>query len=277
MKTWIRNHQLLSFFGLTFLIMYSVLFTTAYVDPTWLHPWSLVWFLSIFSPTIGAFIISWIIGGWIEVKRLLSGYIRWNVGLRWYVATLFLFWGPLTIGLIYVALGNPHPGLNHELTFGVIAGQLFFNIFSGPLSEEGGWRGFALPRLQEKFNALVSSLILGTIWAFWHLPLFFIPGSDQSQIFFPIYLALNIAFATYLTWLYNNTGGSLLITILGHFCINISMTTVVSRLGLLPSANMYQMTAGPLLILALVLMIIFFGPKYFSRKQVSELPFAREA
>lgn len=273
MKAWIRNHQLVSFFVITFAIMYGVLFPVAFVEPAWFQPWSLTWFLSVFSPTFGALIVTAIVGGWDAVKRLLSAYIRWNVGLRWYIATLFLFWGPLLVGVISVALGNPYPGINPNLTLGVVAGQLFFNIFSGPLSEELGWRGFALPRLQEEFSALVSSLILGTIWAGWHLPLFFMPGSDQAQIFFPIYWALNVAFATYFTWLYNNTKGSVLITILVHFCVNISMTTIVERLRLMPSNNFYQMTAGPLLILVLVLVAAFFGPEYFSRKLVSELPF----
>lgn len=277
MKHWIRNHQLISFFSLTFLIMYSVLFTAIYLGRSSdVQHWSIVWFLSIFSPTISAFIISLITGGWEGVRRWLSGYSRWYVGFRWYLAALFLFLGPLSIGLIYVALGNPHPGLNPQLTVWGVTGQLIFNLFSGPIAEEGGWRGFALPRLQEKFNALVSSLILGTIWACWHIPLFFMPGSDQSTILFPVYLALNIAFSTYITWLYNNTRGSLPITILAHFCINISVATIVDRLGLMPSANFYNMAAGPLLIVALVLMVIFFGPKYFSRKPTSELPFQRE-
>jgi hypothetical protein len=276
MKHWIRNHQLISFFCLTYLIMYGVLFSALYLGRSEdVQHWSLVWFLSIFSPTFSAFILSWVIGGWSEVKRWLSGYFRWNVGFWWYLAALFLFLGPLSIGLIYVALGNPHPGPDPQLAFWGVTGQLVFNLFSGPIAEEGGWRGFALPRLQEKFNALVSSLILGTIWACWHIPLFFIPGSDQSSILFPVYLALNIAFSTYITWLYNNTRGSLLIAILAHFCINISALTIVNRLGLMPSMNFYNMTAGPLLMIALILMVIIFGTRHFSRKPVSELPFRR--
>ena len=273
---WIKKHQLILFFVLTFLIMYTVLFTAIYLNIAGqVQTWSLVWFLSIFSPTWSALIISWVIGGWTEVKRLLSGYLRWKVGVRWYLATLFLFFGPLFLAFIYIALGNPYPGLNPQLTVVGVAGQLLFNLFSGPVAEEGGWRGFALPRLQEKFNALVSSIILGTIWACWHIPLFFMPGSDQASIPFALYLVLNIAFATYITWLYNNTRGSLIITILAHFCINISAFTIVNRLGLLPSMNDYNMTAGPLLIVTLILMVIYFGPRYFSRKPVTELPFQR--
>jgi membrane protease YdiL (CAAX protease family) len=277
MKSWIRAHSLISFFCLTFLIMYTVQFAAIYLGRSAdVQHWSLVWFLSIFSPTFSACIISWVIGGWTEVQRLLSGYVRWNVGLRWYLATLFLFGGPLIIGIIYVALGNPVPGPDPQLTFLGVAGQLFFNLFSGPIAEEGGWRGFALARLQEKFNALVSSIILGTIWASWHIPMFFMPGSDQASIPFSLYLILNIAFATYITWLYNNTRGSLLITILAHFCINISGFTIVNRLGLMPSMNLYNMTAGPLLIVSLILMIVYFGPQHFSRKPISELPYRRE-
>jgi membrane protease YdiL (CAAX protease family) len=275
MKTWIRNHQLISFFVLTFLIMYTVIFSAIYLNRSdESQRWSLIWFLSIFSPTISAFTISWIIGGWTEVKRLLSGYVRWNVGLRWYLATLYLFLGPLTIALIYIALGNDYPGTKPGFTILAMIGQLIFNIFSGPVAEEAGWRGFALPRLQEKYNALVSSLILGTIWACWHIPLYFVPGSSQQGIPFPIYLALNITFAIYITWLYNNTNGSLLITVLAHFCINIASGLIVSALGLLPTMVFY-MTVAPLLVVSLVLMIVFFGPKYFSRKPVSELPFQR--
>jgi hypothetical protein len=179
------------------------------------------------------------------------------------------------MALIYIALGNPYKGLDPELTFMGLAGQLIFNIFSGPVAEEGGWRGFALPRLQEKYGALTSSIILGAMWACWHIPFFFMSGSDQISIPFPLYMVLNIAFATYITWLYNNTKGSLIITILAHFCLNISAFTIVNRLGLLPSMNYYNMTAGPLLVVVLIVMVIYFGPKYFSRKPVSELPFRR--
>lgn len=105
--------------------MYGVLFTVAVVEPAW--------FLSIFSPTWAALLISYVIGGQDEVKRLLSGYLRRKVGLRWYLATLFLFLGPLGIGLVYIALGNPYPGINPGLTLMGVSGQLFLNVFSGPL------------------------------------------------------------------------------------------------------------------------------------------------
>lgn len=74
--------------------------------------------------------------------------------------------------------------------------------------EEAGWRGFALPRLEGKYNALLSSLILGVIWTFWRLPLFYLTGATQMSIPMPIYLGLVVTVSVYLTWLYNNTGAA---------------------------------------------------------------------
>ena len=144
MKKWVQKHQLLSFFVLTFLIMYTVLFTAIYIHRSAdSQRWSLIWFLSMFSPTFSALIMSWVIGGWIEVKRLLSGYVRWKVGARWYLATFFLFFGPLAIGLIYTVLGNPYPGLNRELTFVGVSSQLIST--SSPVRLQRKPVGAALP------------------------------------------------------------------------------------------------------------------------------------
>jgi hypothetical protein len=107
--------------------------------------------------------------------------------------------------MVYIALGNPPDGLTPGITIPMLLGRVVYQLFSGPISEEAGWRGFALPRLQSKYNALVSSLILGVIWTFWHLPLFFLAGSAQKGIPFPIYLVLICTLTLYITWVYNNT------------------------------------------------------------------------
>ncbi|HET9587299.1 MAG TPA: type II CAAX endopeptidase family protein [Anaerolineales bacterium] len=272
MKDWIQKHQLLSFFVLTYAIMFGAVFTSIHLRPGQPdHPWSLTWFLYAFSPTYSALIVSWIIGGTVEVKRLLSGFLRWKVGLRWYLAAAYLFLGPLTFALIYSALGNPIPGINPGLTMAAILGQLVFTLFSGPIAEETGWRGFALPRLQSRYNALVSSLILGVIWCCWHIPLFFLPGSSQQGIPFPIYLMLVVTLGIYFTWLYNNTHGSLIITVLAHFSFNLSGGFLAGTLGLLPPMVLY-VAAGSLLVLTVLGVVIYFGAVSLSRKPVGELP-----
>lgn len=273
MKTWIQKHQLISFFVLTYVIAFGTTFTYIFLKPGEpSHTWSLNWFLNAFSPTISALILSWVIGGWGEVKHLLSGFTRWKVGWFWYFAAAFLFLGPLSFALVYIVLGNPIPGLKPGVTFVMILSQIAFTLFSGPLSEEAGWRGFALPRLQMKFNAFVSSLILGVIWCCWHIPLFFLPGSSQQGIPFPIYLMLVVTLGVYFTWLYNNTRGSLIITVLAHFSFNMSGGFIAGTLGLLPPMVLY-MSAGSLLVLTVVGVVIYYGMKTLSRKPIAELPF----
>lgn len=271
---WIKKHQLVSFFGISYAIMFGMLFTFIYLNPSKpLQPWSLVWFLSIFSPSISALVVTWIIGGMPEIKRLLSGFTHWKIGFFWYFAAAFLFLGPLVITLIYMALGNPFSGLKPGETILSMLGTILFTLFSGPLAEELGWRGFALPRLQAKYNALVSSLILGVIWCCWHIPLFFVTGATQMSIPFPFYLVLVLTIALYLTWLYNNTRGSLIVTILGHFAFNLT-GFLTGVLGLMPPMLFY-MTAGPSLGLIVVVIVFVFGPRYLSKKLVTELPFQR--
>jgi len=228
----IKKYQLLSFFALSYLIMFGVVFTYIYLIPsTPVQRWSLVWFLSIFSPSISALIISWTIGGIPEIKRLLSGFNRWNVGFFWYFAAVFLILAPLVIALIYIALGHPFSGLTPGETIFTMSGTIVYNLFSGPIAEEMGWRGFALPRLQTKYNALVSSLILGVIWTCWHIPYFYVTGATQMSI-------------------------------------PTSLLTGVLRL--MP-AMLFYMTAGPLLGLVVVAIIFITGPRYLSKKPAAEL------
>jgi membrane protease YdiL (CAAX protease family) len=149
-------------------------------------------------------------------------------------------------------------------------------FFAGPASEEAGWRGFALPCLEAKYSALVSSLILGVIWTFWHLPLFYLTGATQMSIPLPIYLVLTITLTTYLTWLFNNTRGSLMITTLAHYAYNLTGTLLTGPLSLMP-AMVFYLTAGPLLFLLVVGIVIYFGPGNLSRKPAAEMPFQRRA
>jgi membrane protease YdiL (CAAX protease family) len=92
----------------------------------------------------------------------------------------------------------------------------------GPLQEEFGWRGYALPRLQGRFNALVSSIIIGFMWGLWHLPYFFI-GTELTYAYGIIpQIITAILLSILLTWLFNNTGGSVLVALIFHNMFNLS-------------------------------------------------------
>jgi uncharacterized protein len=271
-RSWVNQHQLLSFFVLSYVIMFASVFGSMWFKVSYYGP---LWFFSIFSPTISALVVSGITGGPPAVKKLLHGYIRWNVSWRWYLAALTLLLFPLTIGLIYQASGYPSQGLVPGTTVPTLLGLFVFTFFSGPFAEEAGWRGFALPRLQSRYNALVSSLILGVIWTCWHIPLYFHP-EPGSRMFFPAFLGLNIFLSIYFTWLYNNTRGSLVITILAHFAFNLVGGFVTGLLGIIPM-NVFLMVGVPGLMILTAWILFYFRPHYLSRKPVSELPFQPKA
>ncbi len=103
-----------------------------------------------------------------------------------------------------------------------------FGVFvNGPLPEELGWRGYALDQLQARWNALLSSLVLGVLWALWHLPLFFMPGMVHADhgigsAWFWLFMATVIPMAVIATWIFNSTRRSTLAAILFHFTSNLA-------------------------------------------------------
>lgn len=156
------------------------------------------------------------------VIALLKRYLLWRVSWKWYLVALLLF--PVTIFFAvflnavltrttldfsqvfaYQIFG---PSANLPLLF--IPFLLFDAVANG---EEIGWRGYVLPRLQVKNSALLSSLIVGVVWGFWHLPKFLAPGNTSS---FALFMVKCIPDAIIYTWLYNNTRGSLLLVTLLH-------------------------------------------------------------
>jgi uncharacterized protein len=178
------------------------------------------------GPTLSAFIMTATTEGRAGIRRLLRRIVLWRVGLRWY---LFAFIGvPLVmaLGTIIVPGGLASfqaLGLGYVLTY--LALFIPIAIQGGPLGEEIGWRGFALPRMQPLHGPLVGSIILGVLWGLWHLPQFLVPdwaatsgGSDFLAIVKFVMFA--IASAIVFTWVFNNTKGSVLMAILVHTSID---------------------------------------------------------
>ena len=149
----------------------------------------------------------------------------------------------------------------------MIIPSLIFILFFGPVPEELGWRGYALDRLQIRFSALSSSLILGIIWAVWHLPLFFIEGSYQydlglGTLSFWIFMVNIVPQAVLITWIYNNTNRSTTSAILFHFMINL----VGELFELTKAAEIYQFI---LWLTIAILVVTIWGPKKLKRGSLS--------
>jgi uncharacterized protein len=184
------------------------------------------------GPTVSAFVMVRVTEGREGPKRLLRRYVQWRVKLRWYLFVLLVIPASEVLGAIVLpgVLASYQP-----VTLGLVLGYplAFVStlVLGGPLGEEPGWRGFALPRLQVACGPLGGSVVLGVLWALWHLPLFWsgvwTPPSVANIVMFIVMITL---LTVVMTWVFNNAGGSLLITMLMHASFNTFANKVVAPL-----------------------------------------------
>lgn len=199
-------------------------------------------------------ILVWLFDGSEGVKRFLKRAIQFHLGWRWYFATvLVVALGALGQILIYGSLGN-HFNLSLYL---YQLPSLIPLIVLGPLSEEYGWRGYFLVKLQQKWNALVSSLVVGAVWGLWHLPLFFIIGTSQHELHLPIaaFLVGTACVSVLMTWVNNNTQNSIWAAILFHWLY--TYTVQVNSTGIARSTSYNWLEIMPYLLMALVVVIVW--------------------
>ena len=149
--------------------------------------------------------------------------------------------------------------------------SLFLTILSVPLVpvlEELGWRGYVLDRLQEKYSALTSSLILGALWGPWHLPAFFLQESifglmPFASLTFWLYMFHAVIISVYFTWIYNNTGRSTLSAILLHIVLEFCANT-----GLIPWDRPEHLCNVILWTIFAIVITLIYGSKTLTRKEV---------
>lgn len=164
----------------------------------------------------------------VDVRRIQAG---------WY-AVIFLFPPSLLAAaiLLDVAAGGTAQPLRTTIAAFVAAPStivpvLFLTFLQGPLPEELGWRGYVLDRLQARWTALAASLILGAVWALWHLPLFFINGMLHAErgvgsAWFWLFMVQTVCAAVLYTWIFNHTRRSTLAAVLFHFVTNLAYVII---------------------------------------------------
>jgi membrane protease YdiL (CAAX protease family) len=196
-----RRHPLVVFFLLTFVLT-----------------WSLVPFGSFaaFGPLVAAFAVAAVTGGRTALRAWARQLVNWRVSPRWYVVAVVLPLLVLAVAVaVNVAAGAPVSAVHklgawHSiLLFAVI--RVIVPLFA-PLGEEPGWRGFALPRLQQRRSPFQATLILAPLVVLWHVPLLFLASEKLA----PILLLGTAAVTFFYTWIYNRSGGSVLVTVLAH-------------------------------------------------------------
>jgi len=237
------------FFSLTFLVSWSLFFAAARVSGTAQSgsPFSTlgyaIYLIGVFTPALVAIFLSWREQRRVGVIALLSQVLRVPSHFAWYLfAVSYFVVIKLLAALIYRLVAGGWPVFGHDSFVLVVAAV----IFSTPsqAGEELGWRGFALPRLSNHFGLPLASLVLGMIWAVWHLPFFFLSGADKFGQSFPVYLLSVVALSVAMAWLYWRTRGSLLLVMLMHSAVNNTTNIVPSTL---PSArNVWSIHASPI-------------------------------
>ena len=209
-------------------------------------------YAAAFGPSVAAFGLTFSRAR-MEGVRALWGR-GWNLRFpkKWLIPALLLMpaLGLVTMGLMAL-FGQPIPW-EYVLPPVMIVpiGVLIWLV--GAYPEEYGWRGYALDRLQDRFNPLGASLILGVLWGLWHLPLHFIEGTTQAVIPVWEFVLQTILLSVLYTWLFNKTGGSVLVASLFHAAGNLTgavipywVTSAGRWLSLIP------------LLIAVILVVVF--------------------
>jgi membrane protease YdiL (CAAX protease family) len=210
-----------------------------------------------FGPLIGALVVSGAVAGRGGVKHLLKRMVQWRVGLAWYALALIgipvLY--AVSIALVPGALASfKAPDLMTVLTYPVLYIGLAF--IGGPVTEEPGWRGFALPRLQRRWGPFIGTVILGLMWTAWHLPNYFRPdwaavNGGLSVTGIGTFAIVAVSMSLIMTWAYNHTGGSILIAILIHASLNFSQGLTGE---LFPAAKSNEV--GPLIAIGALAVVV---------------------
>jgi uncharacterized protein len=205
----VRKHPLIAFFVLASLLTW------------WVYPLlkfsPLLGIFGLIGPALAAIIMAAVTDGKAGVKALLGRVVLWRVGLPWYVIALGL---PTVLSLITAALAYLL-GETEFIRVGALA-PIELILFVAVVGEELGWRGYALPRLLERFSPLIASLILGVLWGLWHVPTFVVPGTPQYGLPPTAFVLLTIEYSILMTWVFLHTAGSVLIATLFHGAINLS-------------------------------------------------------
>src|SRR5882672_1307305 len=199
-----------AYFVVTYLITWGFFFAGSLTPAAW--PRGLLFLLGTFAP---GYVALWFTSretGRGGVAALLRRLVEWRVPARWYAfAAGYIVVIKLTVALVPRAVTGAGPLFGRLPWYLMLAATLFSTVVGGQSGEEVGWRGYALPRLAMRWGLGPASLLVGILWACWHLPLFYLHGADTYRQSFPLYAVQVVALSVVIAWLWWRTGGSLLL------------------------------------------------------------------
>jgi membrane protease YdiL (CAAX protease family) len=272
MKRTIVNYPLISFFVMALLFSWIAVMPLILNPVLPVEPFQILGALA--GPTLSAVIVIAAVEGRAGLGSFFRRYLQWRAGIVWWLIVLFGILIALTV-VAAIILG-PSVLIEFINNLGLILPTylitLVMGVILGPLWEEPGWRGFALPRLQAQNGPIFGSVILGVIWAVWHLPGYV--GGWMTSVF-PALLVYCIGFSILATWIYNHTGGSILLMILLHSSSNAAISVGARVLPTNLSAGMHAFVFSgwiPALmvgIIAILIMILTKGSLAYQQGQAT--------
>jgi len=257
----IKRNPLAFFTVITFLFSWSLWLPQALYSQGYIAVQNPVWGFGSFGPSIAGLIVIAIISGKKGLRDLGLRLLAWRVKLKWYA---FIFFFPPLVILIAFLIhqlggGTLDAWITAENLIMVVPTFFLILVLGGPLNEELGWRGFMLPQLLKARGSQQAALIVGVVWAIWHLPLFWISGASQEGIPAGLVLLQIIALSYIFTWLHNRTGGSLVIPLAFHASLNTSGAVFPVLPAQAGSLQPYLITVVLAVLFALFLVIITRG------------------
>lgn len=191
------------------------------------------------GPLTAAFVVTAVADGRPGLREWRGRLLRFRAGIRWYGFAL------LGIPVLLLLSGLMLPGAAAALRFPPVTllltylPMLALQFATSGLAEEPGWRDFALPRLQERFGPVTGTVVLGVLWAGWHLPLFLTTpwGDGMGFAGLAVFVVFGVALSIVITWVFNNTGGSVPVAMLLHATVN--NFGQIGRPGFMPGVEMW--------------------------------------
>jgi len=268
------NRDLVYYFIIAYIVSWllwlpGVLFTNGLIGGSF-EIYFLLGISASFGPMVSAFSLSLIFEGKEGLKTNLKRWLNYKFGW-WRIPSIVLI--PIIIifahllNVVFFAGSFPATGIP------IVAIPLIFIsnlVIGGSLGEEFGWRGYAKPRIEEKINSLSANIILGILWRFWHLPLFFVIGFPHHD-FLPLWLFVinSVMFSLIIAWIQNNSEQSVIPALIIHTWLNV-LFVILPVIEPVPGGNYIPWLLGIIIMgIVIVLVTIFYGTDFIKSKKKS--------
>ncbi len=263
-KSFLVRHPVLSYYFMscaffwTLLILFGAIVVGALHVDVNAQPWT-VWIVTIIGswmPSLSAAIVVRATQGPEAVAGLFARLVRFKLPAGWYLASLIPL-GVVALAVLGYRLSGGAPEGGVPLTLTVWFNLLVVNLLTGPTGEEPGWRGFALPRLLERYNPLKAGLVLGLMWSFWHLGLWLVASgySGMALLIYILEFTVTIVVVNLLmVWIYQHVPDSLVPMTVAHYTFNFAAGLVFpGGLGLGPKLPLFGWLAGAFVLIAVII------------------------